>query len=164
MIRRRLAFALAGAVVVLTLLGGLGRWERARWIDEENAKIAAVVDLIGPSYLTRTLTDFYDEREWRRLQCLRYWYGNDPYALQLCFDYRGRLVEAHDERTGEVRIADLGVEPNASRFRIDYPFLMKIRRLIIDRQNELYRIAALKRRREEARRAAEAANRARQGG
>lgn len=164
MTARRTMVAVVGAVVLLALLAGLGRWERERWISAQNEKIGEIVGLIGPNYLVRTITDFWDEREWRRVHCLRYWYGGDPYALQVCFDERGRLIEAYDERSGTIEIADLGAEPTAAKYGIEPWRLNKIRRLVAMRQLEMTYRENLRRGREAARRAAEAARRAQTDG
>jgi len=147
-------------LVLLALLAGLGRLERARWIDGERARMNHVLALLGPSFLVRTLTDFWDEREGTRVKCLRYWYGEDPYAMQVCFDPRGRLVETYDERSGKIDIANLRVEPEESGVVLPPQELDRIR-LLIMRQAELARRAQVKRECDALRRAGEPTPRAR---
>ncbi len=54
-----------------------------------------------------------------RFDCLIYKRGADRLALELCFDGKGRLVEAIDRRSGKPRIASLREDPGASTIRVD---------------------------------------------
>jgi hypothetical protein len=46
--------------------------------------------------------------------CLVYKRGPDPFALELCVDPSGRLVETIDRRTATRRISSLTADPGAS--------------------------------------------------
>jgi hypothetical protein len=112
---RRVAFAAALAAGALAALVAVGRWEGDRHADEENREIAAVVALVGrlddPSLdAYRVLPDF---------DCLLYRRGEDPFALELCVDRAGRVVEAIDRRGGEPRVASLREEPTVAAVRLD---------------------------------------------
>ena len=112
----RRALLLGGAVVVAAaLLVAIGRWERDRRADEEMRGMATVLAAIGPldnSTLAafRFLTDF---------QCLGYRRGENPVALEACFDADGRVVEAFDRRQGEAEIWSLRDDPTSSTLRRD---------------------------------------------
>jgi hypothetical protein len=139
--RRRLARAGAGALVLLAVVAAAGRLERARWIDSERTAIHGVLAAVGGHYVSRSLSDIWDNQERPGISCLRYAANGDPYALQLCFDPRGRVTEAYDERSGRVEVHDLHEEPEESGLRLDPRELRQIRRYVVSTQTEL-RLAA----------------------
>ena len=151
--RRTLALVAAGALV-LAALAAAGRAERARWIESQRDGIHGVLEDVGGRYLTRSVSDTFDD-VWRPgVSCVRYAEGGDPYAMQLCFDPRGRVIEAYDERSGKVVIHDLHVEPEESRLRIDLDHLADIKRYVRETQDEIRRAAereALRQAQEKAR-------------
>jgi hypothetical protein len=108
---------IAGLVVLLTALAvvALGRWERARHADRENDGIervsAAVGQLDGPS-----LEGF---RFLEEFQCLVYGRGGRRFALELCVDWDGRVVEGIDRRGGDVDISSLREDPDRVRVHVD---------------------------------------------
>ena len=51
--------------------------------------------------------------------CLVYRRGPNPYALELCVDHTGRVVEAIDRRTVDRKIWSLTFEPASSPVRVD---------------------------------------------
>lgn len=51
--------------------------------------------------------------------CLTYRRGTNPFALELCVDPAGRVVEAIDRRTSTRRIWSLRFDPDASTVRVD---------------------------------------------
>ena len=113
---RRAAVA-AAALVVLALLVGVGRWERSREISSQAAGMRKVEALIGPLD-NRTLSGY---RILPEFDCLVYRRGPNPYALELCVDYAGRVVEAIDRRTVDRKIWSLTFEPSSSPVRVDWP-------------------------------------------
>lgn len=86
--RRATPAALILSVVALACIP-LGRWQGQRAAAAERHKIERISAMVGPLG-ARTPTAYrlatYD--------CLLYSVGRDAYALELCFDRHGRLVEA----------------------------------------------------------------------
>jgi len=111
---RRAALALA-ALAVLALLVGAGRWERSREIRHQAAGMRKVEKLVGPLD-NRTLSGY---RVLPAFDCLVYRRGGNPFALELCVDRAGRLVEAIDRRTVDRKIWSLAFEPASSPVRVD---------------------------------------------
>jgi hypothetical protein len=104
------AIAVAAAVLVV-----VGRLEKASASRAQVNGMARVLALVGPHWSTAAtayrLTPTFD--------CLLYRQGLDPYALELCFDRKGRVVEtAHRGRTF-ARFWTLRYDPGASTLRVD---------------------------------------------
>jgi hypothetical protein len=110
---RRAVLVLAGAVVAVLALAVLGRHERAKANSHEEDGIRATAALTaGRKPSAYRLTAFAD--------CLLYPVHGDPYALELCFDRRGRLIEAIDRRTrSHTRISSVRYHPSLSPIRDD---------------------------------------------
>ena len=114
---RRAAFAGAAALVAALVLVGIGRWEARRHADHENEGIARVVAEIGP-------LDASDLSGYRRLtifDCLTYRRSANPFALELCVDGDGRVIEAFDRRRGEPSIWSLREDPARATNRVSRP-------------------------------------------
>lgn len=139
---KRLAVYGAVAAAALAGLAAVGRAERARWIEQERAGMEEVVAAIGGRFLTRTVVDIWDDGVRLGISCVRYHVGDDPYAIQACFDPRGRLIETFDERSGKVVMRDLHVEPDASGIRIDPETFRKLRTYVRTTQDEIDRARA----------------------
>lgn len=112
--RRVAALALA-VLAVAALLVAVGRWERQRRADEENAGMAKVLAAIGPLdspglSAFRVLTGF---------QCLLYTRNGNRVALELCADAQGRVVETFDRRGEDPRISSLRDDPSRAEHRVD---------------------------------------------
>jgi hypothetical protein len=105
----------AAAVVLAVVLAVVGRWERQREIDNQVRGIERIRRAVGP--LDQPALTGY--RVVPQFDCLVYRRGPDPYALELCADRRGRLVEAIDRRGGRRRYASLRFEPTASPLRVN---------------------------------------------
>jgi hypothetical protein len=103
------------ALLVLALLVGAGRWERSREIRSQAVGLRKVAALIGPLN-NRTLSGY---RVLPAFDCLVYRRGPNPYALELCVDQAGRVVEAIDRRTVDRKIWSLTFEPASSPVRVD---------------------------------------------
>jgi hypothetical protein len=112
--RRPVAAAAAGALVVLVLIVLLGRWERSRWVDEQVRGMERVRAAIGPL----DSPGLIGYRVLPQFDCLVYRSGSVIFALELCVDGSGRVVEAIDRRHGRTYYS-LRAEPSASTFRID---------------------------------------------
>lgn len=115
MTRRRAAAASAAGVLALLLLIPVGRWEASRHADEENEGIARVLRAIGP--LERAQPSGY--RRLTIFDCLTYRRGENPFALELCVNVRGAVVEAIDRREGEPKVSSLREDPGRATNRVD---------------------------------------------
>jgi hypothetical protein len=111
---RRAAAGAVLAVCALAVLVGVGRWERARSNRAEIAGMERVARLVGP--LDQPQLSGY--RIQPGFDCLVYRRGVNPFALELCVDAQGRLVEAIDRRTTTRHIYSLRYEPGASTVRV----------------------------------------------
>lgn len=134
-VRRATALRVAlFALVVLGVCVPVGRWQDRRALAAERAKIEHIEALVAPIG-SRTATAYrlaaYD--------CLLYPIGPDPYAIELCFDRSGRLVEAIDRR-------HVGFPPKVGTLRYDpagSPILVPPARLLdlLHRAGALHGIA-----------------------
>jgi hypothetical protein len=102
-------------VVAAVALVAIGRWERGREAHREENGFRIVERLIGPLD-SRSLSGF---RVLPGFDCLTYRRGTDVFALELCVDRAGRVVEAIDRRRYDRRIWSLTADPNASDVRVD---------------------------------------------
>lgn len=115
---RRAPLAVAVAVVALGALVAIGRWERNRHADEELRELAAIRALVGP--LDNPTLSAYRVGVGTGFDCLLYRRGTNRFALEVCVDRAGRLVEAIDRRgRGDPRIASLREDPELSTIRVD---------------------------------------------
>ena len=105
------------AVVVLLALIPIGRWERDRHARDELAGIRGVLAAIGP--LDQSSLDAYRVGVGPGMDCLLYKRGRNPFALELCFDGAGRVIEAIDRRGGSPRISSIREDPSASNIHVD---------------------------------------------
>jgi hypothetical protein len=109
------------AVVVLTLaalavLVVVGRSEGRRHARAENRGIAQIRALVGP--LDSRSLDRY--RLLPEFSCLLYGRDDNAFALELCIDGEGRVVEAIDRRNRrKPRIYSLREQPSAATLRVD---------------------------------------------
>jgi len=112
---RNLALVAAAALVGLVALAAVGRWESRREATREINGFHVVQRLIGPLD-SSTLSGF---RVFPAFDCLTYRRGTNPFALELCVDHAGRVVEAIDRRQDTRRIWSLRYHPTASTDRVD---------------------------------------------
>ena len=112
---RRLAVGAVVLVAVLAALVPLGRWERGHAAREETAGMRRTLALVGPLD-SPALSGF---RVFPAFDCLTYRRGSNPFALELCFDHAGRLIETIDRRTSTRRISSLREDPTRSTIRFD---------------------------------------------
>ncbi len=111
----RAAVVVAVAIASLALLVVVGRWEGRRHAHKENVKILRIREAVGRLDRPRP-TGF---RILNPFTCLTYGRGANKYALELCIDGAGRVVEAIDRRSGTPRIASLREDPGAATVRVD---------------------------------------------
>jgi hypothetical protein len=110
--RAAAAIAVVAAAVALVVIG---RWERSRHVSNELGGLRAVLAEVGP--LDSPTLDSY-RVSLVPFDCLLYRRGSNRYALELCIDEDGRLVEAFDRRQG-FHVWSLREEPTASTIRVD---------------------------------------------
>ena len=114
MTRRRLG-SLALVVALAVVLVAIGRWERDRRAAEQSRGMRSVLDAIGPLD-SPSLGAF---RVLGKFDCLLYKRGANPFALEVCVDRDGRVVEAIDRRDGTPEIWSLRDDPTKSSVSVD---------------------------------------------
>jgi hypothetical protein len=107
--------AVAVLVLAAVALVAIGRWEGSHEATREVAGFRIVQRLIGPLD-SQSLSGF---RVFPSFDCLTYRRGANPFALELCVDRAGRVVEAIDRRQFDRRIWSLRFDPSASTDRVD---------------------------------------------
>jgi hypothetical protein len=117
--------ALAAVVALVTLLF-VGRWEGRRHARSEIAGMRHTLAVVGP--LDNRTLDAYRIDIDSRFDCLIYKRGTERLALELCFDRKGRLVEAIDRRSGKPKISSLREDPGASTIRVDRAEVVRLLR------------------------------------
>jgi len=105
----------AGVVLVAVVLVVIGRWEGRSEARREMNGFRIVQRLIGPLD-SPTLSGF---RVFPAFDCLTYRRGTNEFALELCVDGAGRVVEAIDRRSFDRRIWSLRFDPTASTVRVN---------------------------------------------
>lgn len=103
----------AGAIVLAVFVVLAGRWEERRAIRSQNAEMARVLAAVGP-LKTAVPTGYRIAMPF----CLAYTDGVVPYAYQLCWDGKGRLVETVDRRRGKPKYSSLTWAPADASSRI----------------------------------------------
>jgi hypothetical protein len=113
--RARSAAVVAAVAAVAAALVAVGRWEGAREAHREMNGFRIVQRLIGP--LDSASLSGY--RVLPGFDCLTYRRGSNVFALELCIDHAGHVVEAIDRRTYDRRIWSLRFDPSASTVAVD---------------------------------------------
>ena len=123
---RSRALAVAGgvAVAVLVVLVLVGRWERDHHADEENRGIREIAGAVERVRLLGSLRQpslsAYRVSGGFGFDCLLWRRGANRFALELCFDRQGRVIEAIDRRRpGDPRIFSLREEPELASLRVN---------------------------------------------
>lgn len=106
---------IVGIVAAAALLVVVGRWERRDEARREVTGFRIVQRLVGPLD-SPSLSGF---RVFPAFDCLTYKRGSNVFALELCFDHEGRVVEAIDRRRYDRRIWSLRFDPTSSTERVD---------------------------------------------
>jgi hypothetical protein len=116
-VKRAAPLAIVAAVlIVLGILVLVGRSEGRRHAREENRGIAQIRALVGP--LDSRSIDRY--RLLPNFSCLLYGRHGNPFALELCIDAGGRVVEAIDRLDRrKPRIYSLREDASAATVRVD---------------------------------------------
>ncbi len=108
----------AALALVLLLLIPIGRWERRRHAHQELSGMREIRGLVGQ--VGDPSLDAYRVRVGFGFDCLLYRRHRNRFALELCFDGQGRLIEAIDRRgSGDPRIFSLREDPSRSTARVD---------------------------------------------
>ena len=107
--------AVAAGVAALAVLVVVGRHEGSRHAREENHKIKQIRRLVGP--LDSPSLDAF--RLLPQFSCLLYKRRGNRFALELCVDAQGRVVEAIDRRGRTPRIGSLREAPQDATVRVD---------------------------------------------
>jgi hypothetical protein len=115
-VRRRIALLAVAALVVAVVLVFVGRWERQHRADDQNRGMRRVARAIGP--LDQRSLDAF--RHLGEFDCLLYKRGKNPFALELCVDHSGRVVETIDRRGSTPKIWSLRDDPARATIRVDY--------------------------------------------
>ena len=110
--RRSAALAVVVAAVLVVVAG---RWEGRSEAHREVNGFHVVQRLIGR--LDSSALSGY--RALPGFDCLTYRRGGNVFALELCVDRAGRVVEAIDRRAYDRRIWSLTAEPSASTDHVD---------------------------------------------
>jgi hypothetical protein len=113
-VRRPLAAA-AVAIALLAVLVAVGRHEGSSHARDENRKLEDIRRLVGP--LDSPSLDAF--RLLPQFSCLLYKRDGNRFALELCVDAQGRVVEAIDRRERTPRIASLREAPQDATVRVD---------------------------------------------
>lgn len=111
----RRALAAVGIAVLAAALVVVGRWEGRREATRESNGFRIVERLVGPLD-SPALSGF---RVLPGFDCLTYRRGGNVFALELCVDSSGRVVEAIDRRSYDRRIWSLRFAPSASSVRVN---------------------------------------------
>ncbi len=115
---RRLLLAAAAIAAVLIALIPIGRWERNRHASQELHGMREIQALVGP--IDGPSLDAYRIGVGFGFDCLLYRRRGNRFALELCFDKQGRLIEAIDRRgSGDPRIFSLREDPSRSSVRVE---------------------------------------------
>jgi hypothetical protein len=112
--RRPLVLSAVSAAAIVALIP-VGRWERQHRADEEMRGMERVLAAVGPLDAP-SLKGF---RVLANFDCLVYRRGKNLYALEVCVDDQGRVVEAIDRRTGDPKISSLRDDRTSSEIRVD---------------------------------------------
>ncbi len=112
--RRPLALAAVSVAAIVALIP-IGRWERQHRADVEMRGMRRVLATVGPLN-SPSLKGF---RVLANFDCLVYRRGKNLYALEVCADDEGRVVETIDRRTGDPKISSLRDDPSSSEIRVD---------------------------------------------
>jgi hypothetical protein len=114
-VNRRRALLVVVCAAGAAVLVAAGRVERTSAASSQMNGMKHVLALVGPRWATTAsayrLAPVFD--------CLLYRVGPDPYALELCFDESGRIIQAFDRRGNGSKLWSLRYDPSESTLRED---------------------------------------------
>jgi hypothetical protein len=115
--RARTLVAVVVALLVLAIVAiPIGRHEGSTAVRVQQQKIEATLALTPAGISWKGLAAY---RFASNYVCLLYRAGKNPFALEFCFDYQGRLVESIDRRNAtSPHFGSLRYEPSAAPVRI----------------------------------------------
>ncbi len=123
--RRPLAFAAVSVVAIVALIP-IGRWERQHRADVEMRGMQRVLTAVGsldapmcPTNAPAPKPCLKGFRVLANFDCLVYQVDETLFALEICADDEGRVIEAIDRRTGDPKISSLRDDPTSSEIRVD---------------------------------------------
>jgi hypothetical protein len=105
----------AVSAAALVALIPIGRWERQHRAEVEMRGMERVLAAVGPLNAP-SLKGF---RVLANFDCLVYRRGRNLYALEICADDQGRVIETIDRRSGDPKISSLRDDPASSEIRLD---------------------------------------------
>ena len=120
--RRRVLIGVA-VVLVCAVVVAAGRYEKASASRTQVHGLAHVFALVGPHWATAATA----YRLAPPFDCLLYPVRGNPYALELCFDPSGQIVEAVDRRgkPDDAKFWTLRFDEAASTLRVDRATLLR---------------------------------------
>ena len=111
----RIVVIAAVALGTLAVLVAVGTREREHRADQESAGMRAVLDEVG----SLDSPDLRGFRIFVNFECLVYKRGRNDFALELCVDDQGRVVEAIDRRDGTAEVWSLRDDRSRSNVVLD---------------------------------------------
>lgn len=112
---RRVALFAAAAAALVAVLAAVAGWERERRADDQSRGLASVLASVG----RLDSSGLHGFRIFVDFQCLVYERGRNEFALELCIDSDGRVVEAIDRLGPEPVVWSLRDDPTRSSVRVD---------------------------------------------
>jgi hypothetical protein len=100
-------------LLTVAVLVVVGRWEQRRAARTEMAGMRSVLAAVGGDPVSRSLSGY----RFGPPDCLAYHDRVIAFALQLCFDSQGRLIEAVDRRPEQPLYYSLEYKPSLSTIR-----------------------------------------------
>jgi len=112
---KRAVIAVGTVFVAVGAVVAVGRWEESRALEREVARLDAAYALVDRRIDAPSLSGYRQGG----LTCLFYDAAEIPYAVTLCFDGAGRLVESTDRRGPTPLYASIVLSPEAASVTVD---------------------------------------------
>jgi hypothetical protein len=118
MTRRLLIGVAMAAVALAAVLVVVGRWEGRHHARQEMRGMRKVLAAIGQ--LDNQTLSMYRVNVGFGFDCLLYKRGTNRFALEVCFDKPGRVIETLDRRgSGDPKISSVREDPGSSKLHVD---------------------------------------------